>query len=85
MLQKKYNNYQTGVKGIATRDVGINKDGTPKDTFERGMELHGKQTLFGEGCRGSCSESVMDTFGLREGTNTINGKDVSIQSDAGAM
>jgi electron-transferring-flavoprotein dehydrogenase len=64
------------VKGIATRDVGINKDGTPKDTFMRGMELHGKQTLFGEGCRGSCSESVMDQFALREGTNTIAGKEV---------
>ena len=64
------------VKGIATRDVGINKDGTPKDTFMRGMELHGKQTLFGEGCRGSCSESVMDQYALREGTNTIAGKEV---------
>ena len=64
------------VKGIATRDVGINKDGTPKETFMRGMELHGKQTLFGEGCRGSCSESVMTQFDLREGTNTIKGKEV---------
>jgi electron-transferring-flavoprotein dehydrogenase len=64
------------VKGIATRDVGINKDGTPKETFMRGMELHGKQTLSGEGCRGSCSESVMARFDLREGTNTIKGKEV---------
>ena len=50
------------MKGIATRDVGINKDGTPSDMFERGMELHGKQTLFAEGCRGSCSEEVISNL-----------------------
>jgi len=55
------------VKGIATRDVGINKDGTPKDSFTRGMELHGKQTLFAEGARGSCSEELIERFNLREG------------------
>ena len=55
------------VKGIATRDVGINKDGTPSDMFERGMELHGKQTIFAEGCRGSCSEEVIEKFNLRDG------------------
>ena len=40
------------VKGIATRDVGIGKDGVPKATFERGMELRARQTLFAEGARG---------------------------------
>eukprot|EP00939_MAST-03C_sp_MAST-3C-sp1_P002020 g2020.t1 len=55
-----------GVAGIATRDVGLNKDGTRKDTFEPGCELRARQTLFAEGCRGSCSEEVMKTFGLRE-------------------
>eukprot|EP00043_Microstomoeca_roanoka_P002362 m.37892 g.37892 ORF g.37892 m.37892 type:complete len:613 (-) comp11437_c0_seq1:242-2080(-) len=55
------------VKGIATRDVGLNKDGTPKPTFARGMELRARQTLFAEGCRGSCSEEVMKKFNLREG------------------
>ncbi|RHY26543.1 hypothetical protein DYB32_007507 [Aphanomyces invadans] len=55
-----------GVRGIATRDVGINKDGTPKETFARGMELRGRVTLFGEGCRGSCSEEVMGKFDLRK-------------------
>ena len=39
------------VKGIATNDVGIGKDGGPRDSFERGMEFHAKVTLFGEGCR----------------------------------
>ena len=55
-----------GVAGIATRDVGLNKDGSKKDTFERGCELRARQTLFAEGCRGSCSEEVMKTFNLRE-------------------
>jgi electron-transferring-flavoprotein dehydrogenase len=55
-----------GVKGIATRDVGIGKDGQPKTTFERGVELHARQTLFAEGARGSCSEFVMEKFNLRK-------------------
>ena len=37
------------VKGIATNDVGIGKDGAPKDSFERGMEFHAKCTIFSEG------------------------------------
>ena len=56
-----------GVKGIATRDVGIGKDGEPKATFERGVELHARQTLFAEGARGSCSEFLMEHFDLRKG------------------
>jgi electron-transferring-flavoprotein dehydrogenase len=56
-----------GVKGIATRDVGIGKDGEPKATFERGVELLARQTLFAEGARGSCSEFIMEHFQLREG------------------
>jgi electron-transferring-flavoprotein dehydrogenase len=55
------------VKGIATRDVGIGKDGKPKSTFERGVELHARQTLFAEGARGSCSEFLMEKFDLRKG------------------
>jgi len=55
------------VKGIATRDMGIDKEGAPKDSFERGMEIHAKQTLFAEGARGSCSETIMKNFNLREG------------------
>lgn len=55
------------VGGIATRDVGLEKDGRPKSTFARGMELRARVTLFGEGCRGSCSEEVMKKFNLREG------------------
>lgn len=54
------------VKGIATGDMGLNKDGTPGDNFARGMEILAPQTVLGEGCRGSLSEHVMKSFNLRE-------------------
>lgn len=52
------------VKGVATNDVGIAKDGSPKDTFARGMELHAKTTVFAEGCRGHLSKQIMRKFNL---------------------
>lgn len=52
------------VKGIATNDMGISKDGSPKETFERGMELHAKVTIFGEGCRGHLTKQLMNRFDL---------------------
>lgn len=54
------------VKGVATNDVGIAKDGSPKDTFARGMELHAKTTIFAEGCRGHLSKQIMSKFNLNE-------------------
>ena len=41
------------------------QDGKPKSTFERGVELHARQTLFAEGARGSCSEALIKHFNLR--------------------
>ena len=55
------------VRGVATGDMGIGKDGQPTDNFEPGVELIGRQTIFGEGCRGSLSKQLMENFGLREG------------------
>jgi len=55
------------VKGIATNDVGIGKDGAPKDSFARGMEFHAQCTLFGEGCRGQLSKQLMKHFDLQKG------------------
>ncbi len=55
------------VKGIATGDMGVGKDGKPGPNFERGMELHAKYTFFAEGCRGHLSKTLMETFNLREG------------------
>lgn len=54
------------VKGIATADVGIAKDGSPKDTFERGMELHAKVTVFAEGCHGHLSKQILKQFDLQK-------------------
>ena len=55
------------VRGVATGDMGIGKDGQPTDNFEPGVELIGRQTIFAEGCRGSLSKQLMQTFGLRDG------------------
>jgi electron-transferring-flavoprotein dehydrogenase len=52
------------VRGIATGDMGIAKDGTPKDSFTRGMELLGKYTLFAEGARGSLTKQLIAKFSL---------------------
>ncbi|XP_071494609.1 electron transfer flavoprotein-ubiquinone oxidoreductase, mitochondrial-like [Diadema antillarum] len=54
------------LKGIATSDVGVAKDGSPKPTFERGMELHAKVTIFGEGCHGHLAKQLYNKFNLRE-------------------
>ncbi len=52
------------VKGIATGDMGIGKDGQPTDMHEPGVELHAAYTLFGEGCRGSLSKGLIEKFNL---------------------
>uniref|UniRef100_A0A8D0GXL7 Electron transfer flavoprotein-ubiquinone oxidoreductase n=1 Tax=Sphenodon punctatus TaxID=8508 RepID=A0A8D0GXL7_SPHPU len=54
------------VKGIATNDVGIQKDGAPKATFERGLELHAKVTIFAEGCHGHLAKQLYSKLNLRE-------------------
>jgi electron-transferring-flavoprotein dehydrogenase len=55
------------VAGIATGDMGIGKNGEPKDSFARGMELRAKYTLFAEGARGSLGKQLIAKFGLSEG------------------
>ena len=57
------------VMGVATGDMGIAKDGTRKDSFQRGMELHARYTLFAEGARGSLSQTLMSHFNLRDGVD----------------
>ena len=51
---------------MATNDVGVGKDGAPKDTFARGMEFHAQCTIFGEGCRGQLSKQLMKVLDLNE-------------------
>ena len=55
------------VRGIATGDMGIGKDGEKTDGYEPGMELLGKQTIFAEGCRGHLTKGLFEKFDLREG------------------
>jgi electron-transferring-flavoprotein dehydrogenase len=52
------------VRGIATGDMGIAKDGSHKDSYTRGMELIGKYTLFAEGARGSLTKQLIAKFSL---------------------
>jgi electron-transferring-flavoprotein dehydrogenase len=52
------------VVGVATGDMGRAKDGHPKDSFTRGMELRAKYTLFAEGARGSLSKQLIARFDL---------------------
>ena len=54
------------VKGIATGDLGLNKDGTPGPNYEQGMELHAKYTFFAEGCRGHLGKELKKKFKLDE-------------------
>lgn len=55
------------VKGVATGDQGIGKDGEPTSTFQRGMELHSPLTLFAEGTRGSLTKKIIEKYELRNG------------------
>lgn len=55
------------VKGIATGDMGIAADGSEKDSYTQGMELHAKYTLFSEGCRGHLGKQIIEKFALDEG------------------
>ncbi len=55
------------VRGVATGDMGVAGDGSPKDTFMRGMELTGKYTLLGEGARGSLTKQIIAKFELDTG------------------
>ncbi|MCY4043786.1 MAG: electron transfer flavoprotein-ubiquinone oxidoreductase [Cellvibrionales bacterium] len=55
------------VKGIATGDMGVAADGSHKDSYMPGMELHAKYTLFAEGCRGHLGKQLIEKFNLDEG------------------
>ena len=55
------------VKGVATGDMGVSREMEAKDSWEAGMELHAKFTLFSEGTRGSLSKFLIDNFNLSEG------------------
>jgi electron-transferring-flavoprotein dehydrogenase len=57
------------VKGVATGDMGIGKKGEKTDAYQPGVELHGKYTLFAEGCRGQLGRQLEARYRLREGAD----------------
>jgi len=57
------------VRGIATGDMGVGRSGEKTDNYEPGIELHAKQTIFSEGCRGSLTKELMERFNLRDGVD----------------
>jgi electron-transferring-flavoprotein dehydrogenase len=60
-------NENGSVKGVATGNMGIGKDGEPMESFQLGMELHAKYTVFAEGARGHLGKQLIEKFKLDEG------------------
>ena len=57
-------NEDGSVKGVATQDMGVAKDGSHKGEYQPGMELHAKYTLFAEGARGHLTKQLKAQFDL---------------------
>ncbi len=57
------------VRGVATGDMGIDRNGEHKSSYTPGVELLARQTIFSEGCRGSLTKTLFERFGLREGVD----------------
>jgi len=60
-------NEDGSVKGVATGNMGVGKDGKPGENFQIGMELLGKYTVFAEGARGHLGKQLIAKFKLDEG------------------
>ena len=60
-------NENGSVKGVATGNMGVGKDGEPTGSFQLGMELHAKYTVFAEGSRGHLGRQLISRFKLDEG------------------
>ncbi|HEY8593438.1 MAG TPA: electron transfer flavoprotein-ubiquinone oxidoreductase [Sphingomicrobium sp.] len=54
------------VKGVATGDLGIARDGSHRADYQPGMELHAHYTFFAEGARGHLTKRLTELFGLRD-------------------
>ncbi len=60
-------NEDGSVKGVATGNMGIGKDGEPTGEFQLGMELHAKYTIFAEGSRGHLGKQIIAKYQLDAG------------------
>ena len=54
------------VRGVATGDMGVGRDGTPSERHTPGVELIARETLFAEGCHGSLTKTLIERFHLRD-------------------
>ena len=54
------------VKGVATGNMGVGRDGQQTENFQPGVELHAKYTFFAEGCRGHLGKQLMEKYELRK-------------------
>lgn len=61
-----WNEDKTGIKGVITNDMGVDKKGKPKEGFEPGMEFRAPLTLFAEGAHGSLAQDLIRDLKLRE-------------------
>ena len=59
-------NEDGSVKGVATGDMGIARDGSHRPDYQPGMELHARYTFFAEGARGHLTKRLTEIFELRE-------------------
>jgi electron-transferring-flavoprotein dehydrogenase len=59
-------NADGSVKGVATGDMGVGRDGKQTDAYQQGMELHARYTFFAEGCRGNLGKQLEAKFNLRK-------------------
>ncbi|RQO39727.1 electron transfer flavoprotein-ubiquinone oxidoreductase [Variovorax sp. KBW07] len=60
-------NENGSVRGVATGNMGVGKDGEPTENFQLGMELLGKYTVFAEGARGHLGRQLIAKYKLDEG------------------
>lgn len=58
-------NEEGGVIGVATGDMGLDEKGEKTESYEPGMELHARQTIFAEGCHGSLTKTLIEKYDLR--------------------
>jgi electron-transferring-flavoprotein dehydrogenase len=59
-------NEDGSVKGVATGNMGVDREGNPTDAFQLGMELHAKYTFFAEGSRGHLGKQLMTKYQLNK-------------------
>ncbi len=62
-------NDKGAVRGVATGDMGVGKDGKPTDQYQPGIELQAKYTFFAEGCRGHLGRQLLSRYGLDKGAD----------------